>query len=129
MAKSILASLWIGTCVDLIALRRYVAHEYTEDGDALPSGLERDFGLDWIDDDMIEVERLSNETESLSELLKGCSFEDKILPAFVSISGEKLSSPSNAMILVLERKFIAKVRRVRKVDVSLELIGSVHFAR
>ncbi|KAB8129172.1 immunity 22 family protein [Gracilibacillus oryzae] len=100
MEKSGYVSIWFGNINDSIEeIEEYVDLTYDEDGDSVPSEFFNDFHIDSgeTDEDTIEKEVYESTSSDISILLKGCSYEEVIIPRLKSIYLEK---SYNAIILV-----------------------------
>ncbi|MEK1831168.1 immunity 22 family protein [Priestia megaterium] len=93
-------SLWIGKFSTSEELEKYLLVAYTEDGDAIPSQFEKDFKVDYFDEDFSEAHYANQDMHKLSHLLKGCSYDDVVIPNFVEKYGEYLPDGFNSMILI-----------------------------
>jgi len=93
-------SLWVGKFKSTKELQHYLLISYTEDGDAIPSEFEKDFQIDWYDEDFMEAEYFDEEIEELPKLLDGCSYDDAVIPNFIQTYGKSLSDSVNSMILL-----------------------------
>ncbi|MEJ9306855.1 immunity 22 family protein [Priestia megaterium] len=96
------ASLWIGKFSTSEELEKYLLVAYTEDGDAIPSQFEKDFKVDYFDEDFSEAHYANQDMRKLSHLLKGCSYDDVVIPNFVEKYGEYLPDGSDSMILIYD---------------------------
>lgn len=95
-------SLWIGKFSTSEELEKYLLVAYTEDGDAIPSQFEKDFKVDYFDEDFSEAHYANQDMRKLSHLLKGCSYDDVVIPNFVEKYGEYLPDGFNSMILIYD---------------------------
>ncbi|MFC0414081.1 immunity 22 family protein [Cytobacillus solani] len=80
-------SLWVGKFKSNNDLQNYLLITYTEDGDAIPSTFEKDFQIDYFDEDFMEAEYFDQETKNLPALLDGCSYDDAVIPNFIRMKG------------------------------------------
>ena len=62
-------SLWVGKFKSNKDLQNYLLISYSEDGDALPSTFEKDFQIDYYDEDSMEAEFFNREIRNLQTLL------------------------------------------------------------
>ncbi|MDW4508718.1 immunity 22 family protein [Priestia megaterium] len=95
-------SLWIGKFSTSEELEKYLLVAYTEDGDAIPSQFEKDFKVDYFDEDFSEAHYANQDMRKLSHLLKGCSYDGVVIPNFVEKYGEYLPDGFNSMILIYD---------------------------
>lgn len=75
-------SLWVGEFGGDEELRRYTEFMYDDDGESVLPAFCGDFGMSWFDEDFFEAYLVEKETSSLAELLKGCSYDEQIIPLF-----------------------------------------------
>ena len=127
MEKQNWVSLWIGTAKSTRALEKYVEGEYSDDGDYSRSQFERDFRIDFFDEDFIETKHCRKPTRSLRRLLRDCSSHEAIIDQFVAIVGEELTN--EAMSVVLLYNFLFRGRTVNSVSeaVSLRFVGTARY--
>ncbi|MGM0901134.1 MAG: immunity 22 family protein [Bacillota bacterium] len=84
---------------------------YTEDGDAIPSKFEKDFNIDYFDEDFREAAYFDEELNTLPMLLEGCSYDDIVISKFVETKGETLNDSMNSIILLYNFKYTEKVHK------------------
>src|ERR1700722_3848800 len=82
-------SLWVGFSPSQDALSDYVEMDFSINNPSHLSQFAKDFGTGWYDDDSMEIS-VENPTRSLSELLRGCSYDWVIIPKFVNLCGDLL---------------------------------------
>ncbi|WP_202614168.1 immunity 22 family protein, partial [Parageobacillus thermoglucosidasius] len=58
-------------------LQNYILNSYTEDGDLLPSEFEKDFNIDYYNEDFREVEFYDEPSNDLRVLLEGFSYDEE----------------------------------------------------
>ncbi|SFK09923.1 MULTISPECIES: immunity 22 family protein [unclassified Bacillus (in: firmicutes)] len=82
MEKQGMVSIWLGNIKTQNQLEKYADLTYDEDGESIPSKFFVDFNIDRneIDEDFIEKEVLEEESDNISVLLEGCSYDEIILP-------------------------------------------------
>jgi hypothetical protein len=95
-------SLWVGNARSREALENYVDIDYSVDDSSRLSPCAEDFGTGFYDEDFMEADMAARPTRSLSELLRGCSYEDVIVPEFVRLCGDRLPEESNAFVLLYD---------------------------
>ncbi|SFJ16105.1 immunity 22 family protein [Thermoflavimicrobium dichotomicum] len=100
MEKEGFVSLFIGNSHSYKELQDYISNNYTEDGDALPSEFEKDFNIDYYDEDFREVKCYNKSSNDLRVLLEGFSYDEEIIPKFIEICGECLNQEANSVILL-----------------------------
>ncbi|MBY0061276.1 MULTISPECIES: immunity 22 family protein [Priestia] len=98
-------SLWVGEFSSTEELENYLLIDYTEDGDAIPSQFEKDFNIEYFDEDFSEAHYEGDEVHKLSQLLEGCSYDDVVIPNFVEKYGENLPINANSMILLYDFEY------------------------
>jgi len=107
-------SLFIGNLDSFKDLQNYVLIEYTEDGDALPSEFGKEFNIDYYDEDFIEIEYYDESSDDLRILLEGFSYDEKIIPEFINICGERLKQRVNSVILLYNFKYHKRLNKTNR---------------
>ena len=94
-----MVSIWLGNIKTQHQLEEYVDLTYDEDGESIPSKFFVDFNIDRneTDEDFIEKEVLE-ESDNISVLLEGCSYDEIILPKIREYVN--LNKSYNAIILI-----------------------------
>lgn len=107
MEKEGYVSLWIGNIKSDDELMDYVELEYTDDGDCEPSAFLKDYNIDIdeFDEDYIERVCHTKKTNSISELISGCSYEDIIVPLIEGKIGKEIPEKVNSAILLYNFDF------------------------
>ncbi len=105
-------SLWVGNTKSEEELKNYVKLVYTDNGECLSSSFAREFrvNLDEIDEDYIECAHYTQQSDMISILLKGCSYEDEVVRKFNAKFGNNLNSMYNSVILIYDYKHIKTTR-------------------
>ncbi|WP_242220394.1 immunity 22 family protein [Bacillus cereus group sp. BfR-BA-01380] len=100
MEKQGMVSIWLGNIKTQNQLEEYVDLTYDEDGESIPSKFFVDFNIDRneIDEDFIEKEVLEEESDNISVLLEGCSYDEMILPKIRECVN--LNKSYNAIVLI-----------------------------
>lgn len=98
-------SLWVGNFSSKQDFENYLHIAYDEDGGALLSIFQPDFEIEYYDLDFREVEFFDNPISSIQELLRGCSYDETIIPKFRSMIGEAVHSHVNSMMLLYNFKY------------------------
>ncbi|MFP8641166.1 MULTISPECIES: immunity 22 family protein [Priestia] len=102
MEKISYVSLWVGKFSSIKELENYLLIAYTEDGDTIPSQFEKDFNIEYFDEDFSEAHYEEVKVHKLSQLLEGCSYDDVVIPNFVEKYGEGLPTNANSLILLYD---------------------------
>lgn len=113
-------SLWVGNAKSDEKLLDYVSVNYDEDDDDYGySQFMKDFCIDYLDEDFMERIFHAEKTDSLKELLSGCSYEDKVIPEFekIFISGKKF----NSAILIYDMDYDGNINK----NCRFEFTGTV----
>lgn len=105
MEKISYVSLWVGKFSSIEELENYLLIAYTEDGDAIPSQFEKDFNIEYFDEDFSEAHYENDEVHKFSQLLESCSYNDVVIPNFVEKFGENLPTSANSMILLYDFEY------------------------
>ncbi|MED4978140.1 immunity 22 family protein, partial [Weizmannia sp. CD-2023] len=98
------------------SLEQYVNLIYDENGESVPSKFFIDFNIDMdeTDEDTIEKEVYKNSSNDISNLLKGCSYEDIIIPKVTK--NLKLKKTYNAVILIYNFEYNNKINSANNFD-------------
>ena len=93
-------SIWFGNIANEYLLEEYVDLTYDEDGDSLLSKFYIDFKIDSTetDEDFMEKGILNEKSNDISKLLKGCSYDEDIIPNV--IKKVNITKKYNALILI-----------------------------
>ena len=117
-------SLWAGKFKSNKDLQDYLSISYTRDGDAIPSKFETGFGIDYYDEDFREAEYYDGELNKLPTLLKGCSYDDIVIPNYIETYGETLKYSVNSLILLYN---FLHSEKVNNHSSHVNYIGSVTY--
>ena len=95
-----MVSIWVGDFPSIEELESYVALTYDEEGEIVVSDFYKDFRIDIddIDDTLIEKAVLESSSDDLLILLKGVSYEQKIMDEIVQFDEQSIV-PSNTVLL------------------------------
>ncbi len=89
-------SLWVGQADSWASLAAYADYDHPQP----PSEtLASDFGTGRYDHDFMDI-AIEKPTRSLSDLLRGCSYDSIVIPRFVTLCGDLLSEEANAFVLL-----------------------------
>jgi hypothetical protein len=116
MEKEGFVSLFIGNSKSYKDLRNYILNSYTEDGDLLSSEFEKDFNIDYYNEDFREVEYYDEPSNDLRVLLEGFSYDEEIIPKFIELCGERLNQEANSVILLYDFQYNGNVNEKISLD-------------
>ncbi|MER2172623.1 MAG: immunity 22 family protein [Psychrobacillus psychrodurans] len=125
MEKISYVSLWVGKFPSIKELENYLLIAYTEDGDTIPSQFEKDFNIEYFDEDFSEAHYEEVKVHKLSQLLEGCSYDDVVIPNFVEKYGDALSTNANSLILLYDFEH-TKSRDDDEIN-RVKYVGSVQY--
>ncbi|MGG1221011.1 immunity 22 family protein [Priestia endophytica] len=119
MEKQRSVSIWLGDVKRKEDLEKYVALQYDEDGDSIPSLFFRDFHINQYetDEDFFEVEWLGESSKDISKLLEGVSYEEIIIPKVKKYS--ELNKTYNSIILIYNFAYSGEVHSSGKFNFIL----------
>ncbi|WP_339210801.1 immunity 22 family protein [Aeribacillus sp. FSL K6-8210] len=123
MEKEGFVSLFIGNSKSYKDLQNYILNSYTEDGDLLPSEFEKDFNIDYYNEDFREVEFYDEPSNDLRVLLEGFSYDEEILPKFIELCGERLNQEANSVILLYNFQYNGNVNEKNQ----FRFLGTVQY--
>lgn len=123
MEKEGFVSLFIGNSKSYKDLQNYILNSYTEDGDLLPSEFEKDFNIDYYNEDFREVEFYDEPSDDLRVLLEGFSYDEEIIPKFIELCGERLNQEVNSVILLYNFQYNGHVNEKNQ----FRFLGTVQY--
>ncbi|WP_409274862.1 immunity 22 family protein [Neobacillus sp. SCS-31] len=120
-------SLWVGEFSTSEELREYLSIEYDEDGDAIPSNFEKDFFIEFYDEDFREVVFHQQPLSSLNQLIAGASYEEVILSKFDDMFLKNAPKKINAVVLLYNFQYEPGVEVAKSGLNTLHYIGAVEY--
>ncbi len=123
MEKEGFVSLFIGNSKSYNDLQNYILNSYTEDGDLLSSEFEKDFNIDYYNEDFREVEFYDEPSNDLRVLLEGFSYDEEIIPKFIELCGERLNQEANSVILLYNFQYNGNVNEKNQ----FRFLGTVQY--
>lgn len=129
MRKEGITSVWVGVFDSEEQLKSLLEREYDEDGDALPVELCEGLGLSKyeFDEDFEESSFRQEKTQSLSTLLEGHSFWERVLPRLEALVGPELPRLVNTVYMVSNYEHKAPEVRFRKGNAEMWFLGAVSY--
>jgi len=127
MKKEEFVSLWLGNISSPDELEKILKTSYTEDGDLIPSIFANSFNIERYDDSVREADFYEESSNSLSRLLEDFSYDDTIIPEFISVCGEHLTKNYNAVVLLYNFNYKGIKKKVSIGDGEFEFLGSVKY--
>ncbi|MBC1425615.1 immunity 22 family protein [Listeria seeligeri] len=123
MEKKGIVSLWLGNFQNIQELEEFVNLSYDDDGESVPSRffLEFNIDIDDIEEDFIEKAVLENTSNDIAALLKGCSYEEVIIPRILDKCNIKLTY--NTIILIYDFEYNGSIQ----VSNDTEFITTVNY--
>ena len=121
-------SLWVGTAPSKQILEEYVTANYSEDGDYVSPQFCKDFGIHRFDDDFREVAFYTTPSASLRELLRGCSYDETVIPRFEALCGATLDNRANAIILLYNFRDDTKITEGGSDGIRFRYAGTIAIA-
>lgn len=120
-------SLWVGNVESDEMLSDYISANYEdeESDDYGYSPFEVDFEIDDLDEDFVERIFLDEKTDSLKELLSGCSYEDKVIPEFEKTLSRFQDKNYNFAILVYDMNYDGNTTVADNDYYWIKFIGTV----
>lgn len=123
MEKEGFVSLFIGHSNSYDELQNYILVSYSEDGDAIPSQFEKDFNIDYHDEDFREVEFYDEPSDDLRVLLEGFSYDEEIIPKIIEICSERLNQEANSVILLYNFQYHGNVNEANQ----FRFLGTIQY--
>lgn len=93
-------SLWVGVANSRSALEAYLDIDYSSGDASRLSPFADDFGIEYYDEDFVDISFHDTPTKSLAELLRRCSYASLITPKFVELCGAYLPTEVNSAVLL-----------------------------
>ncbi|BBW97522.1 immunity 22 family protein [Geobacillus icigianus] len=116
-------SLWVGHFKSAKEFQEYLLVKYNEDGDAIPSEFEKEFKIEYYDEDFKETHFYNEPSQSFENLLEGFSYDNVIIPKFLNLNNGDLIEKVNSIVLLYDFKYDGTVKETR----NLKYIGSVDY--
>ncbi|MBL3641727.1 immunity 22 family protein [Bacillus sp. RHFB] len=116
MVKQGMVSIWLGNIKNENSIEEYVDLKYDEDGESVPSKFFIDFNIDMdeTDVDFIEKAVLKENSNNISVMLEGCSYEEIMIPKI--IKHFNLTKSYNAVILIYKLEYYNKINSIDEFD-------------
>ncbi|EWH19897.1 immunity 22 family protein [Bacillus haynesii] len=127
MKKEEFVSLWLGNISSPDELEKILKTSYTEDGDLIPSIFANSFNIERYDDSVREADFYEESSNSLSRLLEDFSYDDTIIPEFISVCVEHLAKNYNAVVLLYNFNYKGVKKKLSIGDGEFEFLGSVKY--
>lgn len=127
MKNEAVVSIWLGSFNCYEDLQKYIEVKYTEDGDSIDSKFEKDFKIDYYDEDFREVNFLEKSSDSFTYILQEHSYFNSIISNYTKCSNDKLERTYNSVILVYNFSYEEKVKEIQDSNKLIEFIGSVEY--
>ncbi|MEC1300393.1 immunity 22 family protein, partial [Bacillus paralicheniformis] len=83
--------------------------------------------IERYDDSVREADFYEESTNSLSRLLEDFSYDDTIIPEFISVCGEHPTKNYNAFVLLYNFNYKGVKKKVSIGDSEFEFLGSVKY--
>lgn len=124
-------SLWLGKIKNAEDLTKYVELIYRDEGDFLPSRFLEDFDIDIddFDEDFLEKVLCNGNAENLSDIIKGCSYDNVVIPRFriKEKIGKSFPKDINSAILLYNFHYDGRKKDVINNDYSFKYIDTVQY--
>ena len=122
-------SLWVGVIDSDLEFSKYLELEYTDDGDYIPSQFLMDFNIDVneFEEDFTEGKFAENLTDSMIELIKGCSYEDVVLEKFQDLYADVCKEKLNSAFLLYNFQFDGIIKQIKTDKYYFRFVGSIKY--
>ncbi|WP_249595687.1 immunity 22 family protein [Peribacillus frigoritolerans] len=116
MVKQGMVSIWLGNIKNEISIEEYVYLKYDENGESVPSKFFINFKIDMdeTDVDFIEKAVLKENSNNISVMLEGCSYEEIMIPKFNKQFN--LTKSYNAVILIYNFEYDNNINSIGEFD-------------
>ncbi|QOR35260.1 immunity 22 family protein [Clostridium sp. 'deep sea'] len=125
MDKEGRVSLWIGTFDSFLELDNYIKVSYNEG--FIDSQFEKDFHIDYYDDELKEADCIETQTNDVSTLIEGFSHDEVLIPKIKKLCGDKFNEMVNAIILLYNFNYNKPISEVNVGENKLKFIGSFNY--
>lgn len=120
-------SIWLGNFKSLRDLEEYVSTKYTDDGESIDSQFERDFSIDYLDEDFLEINMLHKPMNEISKIIEGHSYYNSIITSYTKQNLDKLSAMYNSSILAYDINYDKYVNQTKCGETCLTFIGNFQY--
>lgn len=120
-------SIWLGNFKNFSDLEKYVQTQYTKDGDSIDSQFEKDFEIDYYDEDFREINLLEVPQNSFTNILQEHSYYKSIVSNYTKLYGDNLDMQYNSIILLYNLKYNSVVKEKKNSKRYVRFIGSVGY--
>ena len=127
MEKQEYVSLWLGNCQSYDELDSYLTGSYSSDGDYINSQFQKDFKIDWFDEDFREAFHNDLSSNDFQRLLDGCSYENSIIKAFNN--NYVIKEEFNAGLLLYDFMYEGKIKEIKSKGIYLKFIGAIKYEK
>ncbi len=123
-------SIWIGIFSSDSELQKYLELGFTDDGDYIPSQFMKDYNIDVEDfeEDFLERNWINKATISINELIKRCSYEDRVLNEINTFKSDHNIEKLNTAVLLYNFQYDGKIECIEYDDCTLRFYGFVKFS-
>ena len=120
-------SLWVGVAPSRSALEAYLDIDYSSGDASRLSPFADDFGIEYYDEDFVDISFHETATNSLPWLLRRCSYASSITPKFVELCGEFLPTEVNSAVLLYNFRHHRSpgLGSIDRLPVKLRFMGSI----
>lgn len=129
MEKEGTVSIWLGLFNPIEKLQGYLQVNYTSDVDFIDSKFEKDFNLEYFDEDLREIDYLNQSTDSICDILTDHSYSESIIPNYIEKFGAKLDRKYNSLILLYNYTYTGEVKETNFNKGYMKFMGTVNFTR
>lgn len=120
-------SIWLGNFKNFSDLEKYVQTRYTKDGDSIDAQFEKDFQIDYYDEDFREINLLEAPQNSFANILQEHSYYKSIVTNYTKLYGDNLDMQYNSIILLYNFKYNSVVQEKKNSKRYIRFIGSVEY--
>lgn len=120
-------AVWLGTFKNELDFLEYtkVHYEYDDEIEDIDSQFEKDFDLIYYDRDMVEMEFLKEEKNTLKVLFKGSSY----LEEFINSLDDKKQLQYNVIIRIYDYKYLGNKKIIEYKENKLLFYGNVKYKK
>ena len=120
-------SIWIGLMDSVEELKKYLLKFSDDEGEFIDSEFEKDFNIQFDNQDIKEINFLEKPTKSFSTMVSRHSHGESIISNYMEKFHDDLEKNYNFIILVYEFKYMGLVKKVDNNDKFVRFIGNFEY--
>ncbi|HEY5561744.1 MAG TPA: immunity 22 family protein [Clostridiaceae bacterium] len=127
MYKEGTVAIWLGYFEPIESLQGYLQVNYSENVDFIDSQFEKDFAIEYFDEEMREIDYFSEIKNSISDILENHSYGDSIIFNYTKMFGVELDRGYNSLILYYNYSYSGLGKEIYIKKNLIKFIGNIDF--